>query len=138
MEEMIKVIIVSLFGGGAIGSIALFLIQKKYNKKKEDIELAVQYQDFYRKEIASREKDKKELSDELDSIKQKISNLVSQNEVLIKRVVEGKKTIKEKSDNIKRWEKYCDELKRSVKDSDKTNALLIKEIESLEKGSEKE
>ena len=47
------------------------------------------------------------------------------------------KTIKEQRLNLEKWENYCEELKRAVKDRDKTNSLLLREIELLEKDKDK-
>ena len=43
------------------------------------------------------------------------------------------RTIKQQTTNLLKWEGYCESLKRTVKDRDKTNSILIKEIEILEK-----
>jgi predicted RNase H-like nuclease (RuvC/YqgF family) len=86
VEDMIKIVFASIFGGGGLGALALYLIQRKLNKKKEDVQLAVEYQSFYRKEIDQREKDKYELNKKIKEISDQLEQMIKNNNELSKEV----------------------------------------------------
>ena len=117
-----------LFGGAAGaagGSIITMIVSKKLNKKTEDVKTALLEQEFYKNLVSDYQK-------ELKSIKLKLVLLVKQNDTLIKRDAENIKTIKDQNKNLKKWENYCEELKKGIKDRDRTNGLLITELEKHE------
>jgi len=131
MDEMIKIILASIFGGTAFGSLALYLVQKRFNKKKDDIELAVEYQDFYRKEIAAREEDKEKQRIEISKLNEKIDKMSSQLEVVIS---QNKEYIEEIDHNRINLLKHENEISRQVdviKQKDNVISRLEGENEEL-------
>lgn len=104
--------------GTALGSgFVTFIFSKILGKKKEDIEIALKYQEFYQNHI--------------DDLKNEIEELSNKVEVLIEQDKSNADTIAKQEKNLKRWENYCEELKQGIKDREKTNALLQKEIDLL-------
>ena len=108
-------------------SLVTLIVSKRLNKKTDDIKTALLEQEFYKNLVADYEK-------ELKSVKERLDTIVEQNTKLIEKDEVSSKIIKEQGVNLKKWENYCEELKRAVKDRDKTNSLLLREIELLEKG----
>ena len=126
MDEMTSFAAIAKILGYVFGSsLVTLIISKRLDKKTNDVKNALLEQEFYQKLNADYKK-------ELAEIKDKLTILTEQNKELIKRDEINSKTIEDQLVNLKKWENYCEQLKVSVKERDKTNSLLIKEIELLE------
>jgi len=87
-------------------------------RRKEDIEIALKYQEFYQKHI-------NDLKNEIDALTGKVEILIDQDESKTRLIEEQRRT------QLK-WENYCEELKLIVKQKDKQIAKLFEEIEQHE------
>jgi hypothetical protein len=127
MDEMMSEILVIgkylsvLFGS----SIVTLIISKRLNKKTDDVKNALLEQEFYKNLVDDYKR-------ELAGVKAQLKEIVEQNALLINKDEISRKTIKQQTTNLLKWEGYCESLKRTVKDRDKTNSILLKEIENLE------
>lgn len=110
-------IISTVAGSSLFTAVVGFLL----GKRKEDIEVALKYQEFYQKHITD--------------LKQEIDALTAKVEILIEQDNDKSVTIEQQRDNLLRWENYCEELKGIVKSKDKQITKLFKEIEEHEKNS---
>jgi hypothetical protein len=110
-----------LFGS----SIVTLIISKRLNKKTDDVKNALLEQEFYKNLVDDYKR-------ELAGVKAQLKEIVEQNALLINKDEISRKTIKQQTTNLLKWEGYCESLKRTVKDRDKTNSILLKEIENLE------
>ena len=86
-------------------SLVTFLVAKWLGKKKEDIEVALNYQEYYDKFI--------------QSLKKEVEELKHEN-------IEQKKLIEEQKKNLDRWEENCERLKNLLKAERVENKKLIK------------
>ena len=114
------------FGGTGVGSL---VIGWWLNKKRDEIEVSLKEQVFYKTIISDMEelraKEKKECTDEIsklilivDASKKEISALKENIRIFIKED-------KTKEKELDRWEKYCTQLRESlVFDREKHEALL--------------
>ena len=107
-------------------SLVTLVISKRLNKRTDDVKTALLEQEFYKNLVEDYQK-------ELKDVKNKLEKIVEQNTKLIDKDEVNSKTIEEQSKNLSKWENYCEQLKRAVKDRDKTNSILLREIELLEK-----
>jgi len=130
-EGMVKIVLASMFGGSGLGAIALFIIQKKLNKKKEDVELAIKYQEFYREEIKQRELDKEEQKKEIDTLKIKLSEISDKLEKFVKQNKIFKEEIDSNKKNLSRWEEENEKLRSTINQKDKLIACQEEEIDEL-------
>lgn len=105
----------SLFGGG----VTVWLLSNIFGKKKADIELALNYQEFYKGLI-------EDLEEKLVLLTGKVETLINQNNA-------KDEIIEDQRINIEKYGNYCAELKQGIEDRDKTNGLLMDQIELLEK-----
>lgn len=96
------------FGSTGIGSL---LIGWWLNKKREDIEINLKEQIFYKELIkdleGQRAKEQKTYKIQLDKLSLEISNLKDKIRSLIKGA-------KEKNNTIDKWEKYCNQLRENL------------------------
>lgn len=96
------------FGSTGIGSL---LIGWWLNKKREDIEINLKEQIFYKELIkdleGQRAKEEKNYTLQLDKLSGEIKILKEK----IRRLI---KSVKEKNDIIDKWEKYCNQLRENL------------------------
>lgn len=113
------------FAGTGVGSL---LIGWWINKKKEDIEITLKEQTFYKTLITDMEKvrkKEKEISDNLiTGFKKEIRQLKDEIHLLIIQEKENKK-------NLEKWENYCQQLKDGLEAERKNNGLLFEENKKL-------
>ena len=113
------------FAGTGVGSL---LIGWWINKKKDDIEVTLKEQVFYKTLIEDiehqREVEREKYEKKLDSFKREITKLKNEIHELIEQEKANKK-------NLDKWESYCEKLKGSLEEERKRNGLLIEEIEIL-------
>lgn len=116
------------FAGTGVGSL---LIGWWINKKKDDIEVTLKEQVFYKTLIADiehqREVEREKYEKKLDDFKGEITKLKNE----IHKFIEQDKANKK---NLDKWESYCEQLKGSLEEERKRNGLLMQEIEVLNKG----
>lgn len=84
-------------------------------KKKEDIEVALKYQEFYEKHI-------KDLRKEIESLTEKVNILITQD-------TEKSTIIEDQRKTILRWEQNSIKLEQIIEQERKNNAKLIKQLE---------
>lgn len=106
-------------------SLVTMIISKRLNKRTDDVKTALLEQEFYKNLVADYQK-------ELEDVKNKLEIIIGQNVKLVEKDAANSKTIKDQNKNLTKWENYCEQLKKAVKDREKTNSILLKEIESLE------
>jgi len=82
-------------------------------KRKEDIEVALKYQEFYQKHI--------------DDLKEKISELEKKVTILIQQDEKKTLLIDEQRLNLLKWEENCIRLEGIIKEKDRQIAKLVKE-----------
>ena len=102
-----------------VTALVTLLIAKLLGKKKEDIELALNYQKFY-----------KDLITDLEGKIERLSNKV---EILIDKDNEKSLTIEGQRANLLKWENNCSRLEQIIKQKDKQISKLFQEIEAHEK-----
>jgi len=106
--------------GAVLGSsLVTWVLSKIFSKKKEDIELALNYQKFYK--------------DLIEDLENKVERLTSKVEILIEKDNEKSVTIEDQKNNLLRWENNCNRLESIIKSKDKQISKLFKEIEIHEK-----
>lgn len=105
---------------GAILGSSLFtwILSKLFNRKKEDIELALNYQKFYK--------------DLIEDLEEKIEKLSGKVETLIDKDNEKSQTIEEQRANLLKWETNCQRLEGIITKKDKQISKLFKEIQEHE------
>lgn len=101
----------SILGSSLVTAIVGFII----GRRKEDIEIALKYQEFYQKHIAD--------------LKQEINELSKKVEILIEHDKKKETLIKEQKLNLLRWEENCVRLELIIKEKDKQIAKLIDDEE---------
>jgi len=106
-------------GSSVFSSVSTLLISKSLGKKKEDIEVALRYQEFYQKHI-------NDLRKEIEQLTEKVNTLIEQDK-------EKESTIEQQRLNLLRWEDNCNRLEGVIKQKDKQIAKLFKEIQEHEK-----
>lgn len=116
-----KELIYTILGSGVLGGVFVKILSIVTGKPKERIEIALKYQEFYEKHI--------------DDLKVKIAELSTKVEVLIEKDNQKSLTIDNQKKHLKKWETYCEKLKKGIEDRDKTNSLLMEEIEMLKNAS---
>lgn len=123
LEEVIGVLevypAVKILGAIFGSSIATIIISKWLGKKKEDIEIALKYQEYYQKHIDDLKKDMKELKDEVHN--------------LSKMVEHQEETINNQNKNLSKWENENKKLRITVKEREKVIARQEEEIDKLSK-----
>ena len=96
------------FGSTGIGSL---LIGWWLNKKREDIEVNLKEQVFYKELIkdleGQRAKEQKAYKVQIDKLSKEIDELKNKIRTLIR-------TSKDKNDIIDKWENYCNQLRESL------------------------
>ena len=123
---MSEILIAAKYLGVLFGSsIVTLIISKRLNKKTDDVNNALLEQEFYKNLVDDYRR-------ELAGVKAQLKEIVEQNALLINKDEISRKTIKQQTANLLKWEGYCESLKKTVKDRDKTNSILLKEIEHLE------
>jgi len=108
-------IVSTVIGSNLITSLVGFFI----GRRKEDIEVALKYQEFYQKHIT-------DLRGEIEDLSDKVEILIEQDKYKAKLIEEQRRT-------QLRWEEYCEKLKLIVKEKDKQISKLFREIEEHEK-----
>jgi hypothetical protein len=103
--EIISTILGSSLVTGLVGWIL--------GKRKEDIEVALKYQEFYQKHI--------------DDLKEKISELEKKVTILIQQDEKKTLLIDEQRLNLSKWEENCIRLEGIIKEKDRQIAKLVKE-----------
>jgi predicted RNase H-like nuclease (RuvC/YqgF family) len=99
--DKLDVIFTTVFGS----SLITFVVAKWLGRKKEDIEIALNYQDYYDKFI--------------QTLKKEVEELKHEN-------IEQKKLIEEQKKNLDRWEENCERLQNLLKAERIENKKLIK------------
>jgi len=103
--EIISTILGSSLVTGLVGWIL--------GKRKEDIEVALKYQEFYQKHI--------------DDLKEKIAELEKKVTILIEQDEKKTLLIDEQRLNLLKWEENCIRLEGIIKEKDRQIAKLVKE-----------
>lgn len=109
----------AVLGSNLFTSIVSIYFSKRLGKKREDIETALKYQEFYQKHIG-------DLRKEIEELTEKVNKLIEQDN-------EKTNTIEEQRANLLRWENNCQRLEDIIKSERKKNAELMEALEKLEK-----
>jgi len=110
---------------GAILGSSLFtwVLSKLLGKKKEDIELALSYQDFYKGLI--------------NDLENKVEVLTDKVELLLKQDEKKNDLIEGQRKNLLKWESNCERLEIIIGQKDEQIAKLFEEIEEHEANGSK-
>ena len=100
-------IIATIVGSGFITGLLGFFI----GRRKEDIEVALKYQEFYKKHID-------DLKEEINGLKDKISELVDKD-------TKKDEFINEQRINLLKWEENCKKMELIIKQKDRQISELI-------------
>jgi peptidoglycan hydrolase CwlO-like protein len=111
MDEQTS-LISSILTSGLFFSILTLVLSKLLGKKKEDIEIALKYQEYYKKHIKS-------LEEKIEKLSIKVEELI--------------KADRENIVNLRRWENNVDELKTTIKLKDQRLSDVINELEEKDK-----
>jgi len=121
--EFILYLIGTFIGGSAGGA----LIAKVLNKAKDDLEVQLKEQVFYKtliediqKERAKEQAEIKELKSEISELSEKISVLIADNKT-------KDDIIKDQSNNLKRYENTCSKYESIIQEKDKLIAKFIED-----------
>ena len=135
MEEMMSsaLVLIKYVGVFFGSSIVTLIISKRLNKKTDDVKNALLEQELYKNLISEYKLQMAEHKKELADVKSQLKKIADQNALLINKDEINRRTIEQQHKNLLKWEGYCESLKKTVKNRDKTNSILIKEIEILEK-----
>jgi len=105
--------------GAVLGSgVVTWTLSKLLGKKKEDIELALSYQDFY-----------KSLINDLEG---KVQDLTDKVELLLEQDEKKSVLIEGQRKNLLKWEANCERLEIIIRQKDTQIAKLFEEIEEHE------
>ena len=105
--------------GAVLGSsLVTWVLGKIFSKSKEDIELALNYQDFYKGLI--------------NDLEEKVDDLSSKIQTLVERDRENVQTIEEQRALILRYEAACQRSEGIIIKKDKQITKLFKEIQEHE------
>ncbi len=99
--DKLDVIFTTIFGS----SLITFVVAKWLGKKKEEIEIALNYQTYY--------------DNFINSLKKEVDELKHENE-------QQKKLIEQQKANILRWEVNCERLESLLREERKEHNKLIK------------
>tara|TARA_R110000850_G_scaffold240292_2_gene364915 strand:- start:192 stop:611 length:420 start_codon:yes stop_codon:yes gene_type:complete len=135
MDEMMSSALVLMKYVGAIfgSSIVTLIIAKRLNQSTDDVKEALLEQEFYKNLVDDYKVQMADYKSELAGVKAQLKEIAEQNALLINKDEISARTIKQQTRNLLKWEGYCESLKKTVKDRDKTNSILLKEIALLEK-----
>ncbi len=118
------------FSGTAIGGA---LIGKWLDKKKDDLEVKLKEQVFYKNLIKDLQEQRdleqceiSELKEEVEKLSQKINELLESNK-------EKDEIIEDQRKNVLRWEQNCERLEAIIKQEQKKVSNLFEQIEEYEK-----
>jgi len=118
------------FSGTAIGGA---LIGKWLNKKKDDLEIKLKEQVFYKTLISDIQEQRdleqceiSELKEEVEKLSQKINELLESNK-------EKDEIIEDQRKNVLRWEQNCERLEAIIKQEQTKVSDLFQQIEEYEK-----
>ena len=109
--ERIEIISTLILGSSFVTGIAGWLM----GKRKEDIEVALKYQEFYAKHV-------KDLREEIESLTEKVNKLIDQDN-------EKSTIIEDQRKTILRWEENSVRLEHIINEERKNNAKLIKQLD---------
>jgi len=133
MESTTEIIKWSI-GSGVIGSILTAIVvtflSKVLGKKKEDIEIALSYQKYYKEHIGALENNVAELIKEVSGLKQVVLELTTENK-------KQRLQIENQAKNLKDWEESNETLRGSVISERSERTKSDMRNEELEKENEK-
>lgn len=118
------------FSGTAVGGA---IIGKWLNKKKDDLEVKLKEQVFYKTLIDDIEKQRKVEKDEIVKLKNEVKLLSNKITELLNSNREKDEIIQDQRKNVLRWEQNCERLESIIKQEQKKVSNLFKQIEEYEK-----
>ena len=118
------------FSGTAVGGA---LIGKWLNKKKDDLEVKLKEQVFYKNLIEDIQNQRSVEQCEIAKLKEEIENLSQKINKLLESNKEKDYIIASYKNNVLRWEDNCIRLEKIIKEKDKQISKLFQEIEEHEK-----
>ena len=125
--------IVSLLGTGTAGALLGKSFDKWINKRKDELEIELKEQVFYKNIIADMKAQRDIEHKEMEELKEKIEILTKRVQTLINDNKEKDAIIAQQKNNIKRWEETCQRLEKIAEQERKENNKLIKQIKDLQK-----
>ena len=125
--------IVSLLGTGTAGALLGKSFDKWINKRKDELEIELKEQVFYKNIIADMKAQRDIEHKEMEELKEKIEILTKRVHTLINDNKEKDVIIAQQKNNIKRWEETCKRLEKLAEQERKENNKLVQQIKDLQK-----
>ncbi len=121
-----------LLGSNVIAAIITLVLAKILGKKKEEVEYAIKYQEFYTKLIKDQDKIILDLTTEVKELKDLVEKSIEGNKIKDGIILKQGKEIKQNDITIKKWENENANLKQTIAGKISIISSQLTEIEENE------